>query len=288
MNNHYVKTFEEKGFGELAALVKRWETVSENISKRPTNAPIVLPDLFVYTHSGYGNTEILFLLAEYLESKKNLMSFCGDVKFFEFKLEYCRPEANFSELYRLMECTEAAAGFSNQYKGIIRINVNSWVGHQNEKHFIDFLKYLQVNTAHWFVILTLSKEEENEKTRGMEAVVSMFLRIEKITLRAPDDKELVEYAADRFSEFGLTLDEGAKQLLQKSIGVLRGNKYFYGFHTVTEMCNDIVYALYSRTSPVDKVITSEMLGDFAPESEYVKRTVIKIKQTISLGFLTQG
>ena len=161
MNTYYDKLMEINGADELKELVKRWEILSCNLSKRTFDVPVFLPDLFMYTRPGYGNTKLISLIAEYLDSKQNLMSFYGDVKFFEFKLEYCSPGSNFSELYRLMESIQTAAGFRNEYKGVIRINVDDWVGHHKEKHFLDFLQFLQINTSHWFVILTISNKSEN-------------------------------------------------------------------------------------------------------------------------------
>ena len=284
MNTYYDKFMEINGADELKELVKRWEILSCNLSKRTFDVPVFLPDLFMYTRPGYGNTKLISLIAEYLDSKQNLMSFYGDVKFFEFKLEYCSPGSNFSELYRLMESIQTAAGFRNEYKGVIRINVDDWVGHHKEKHFLDFLQFLQINTSHWFVILTISNKSENDDTRDMEAVVSMYLRITTITLHMPSDSELVDYAAKHLIKYGLELDEGAKKVLLESIAVLRNNKYFYGLHTITDLCNDIVCSLFSKSTDVEPVIKAEMLNDFSADSEYIKRTVLKIKKTVTLGF----
>lgn len=284
MSNFYQQLMEYRGAGELQELVKRWDVLSDNITKRSFDAPIVLPDLFVYTHPGYGNTNLLSLLAEYLNSKENLMSFYGDVKFFEFKLEYCERDREFKELYRFMETIQTAAGFRNEYKGIIRINVDEWIGHHKEKHFLDFLQFLQFNTAYWLIFLTISNREECDETREMEAVVSMYLRIEKITLHMPSNIEFVEFASGHLAKYGLELDESAKQVLCDSIGVLKNNKYFYGLHTVTDLCNDIVYSLFSSSTTVGNVITADMLREFSADSEYIKRTIIRIKKTVTLGF----
>ena len=113
MNTYFEQLMEFKGADELKSLVKRWEILSENIRRTAFDLPIVLPDLFVYTKPGFGNTKLLSLIAEYLDSKQNLMSFYGDVKFFEFKLDYCSPEKEFTELYRLIESTQKAADVNN-------------------------------------------------------------------------------------------------------------------------------------------------------------------------------
>ena len=286
MNVYYEQLMDFKGTDELKSLVKRWEILSENIRRTSFDLPIVLPDLFVYTKPGLGNTKLISLVAEYLDSKQNLMSFYGDVKFFEFKLDYCLPQMEFTELYRLIENTQKAAGFRNVLKGIIRINVDDWLGHHKEKHFIDFLQFLDVNTPNWLIFLTLSKHAEDEQTKEMEATISMFLRIEKITLYMPSDVDFVEYASMLLDKFGLELNDPAKQVLLGSISVLKKNKFFYGYRTIEYMCNDIVYSLFSHSTDIGHVITAEMLEEFSAESEYIKRTVTKIKKSASLGFLS--
>ncbi len=284
MNTYYEQLMKCKGADELKEIVRKWDILSDNIRKRAFDAPIVLPDLFVYTHPGCGNTRLLALISEYLDSKQNLMSFYGDVKFFEFKLDYCKPDSNFTELFRFIESTEAAAGFRNEFKGIIRINIDEWVGHHKEKHFLDFLEFLQLNTSYWLIFLTLSEHCENDETKEMEGIVSMYLRIEKIILRAPNENEFIEYASEHLSKYGLELDGSAKSVLASSVKVLRNNKYFYGFHTIKDLCNDIVYSLFSDSTSVNNIITAEMLNEFSADSEYIKRTILKIKNTVSLGF----
>ncbi len=284
MNSYFEQLMKLKGADQLQKLVKKWDVLSENITKRAPDAPIVLPDILLYTKPGCGNTRIFHLLSEYLNSKENLMAFYGDVKFFEFKLEYYPKNDIFRDLYRLIESIQTAAGFRNVYKGIIRINIDEWVGHHNEKHFLDFLQFLQFNTGYWLVVLTLSEHEEDEKTKEMESVISMYLRLEKITVKMPENKDLAEYAQNHFSNYGFELDGPAMETLEKSIAVLRKNKYFYGYNTVIDMCNDIVYSLFSKETMADKIITAEMLTDFSEDSDYVKRTVIKLEKKDSIGF----
>ena len=275
---------EYKGADELKTLVRRWEILSENLNKRNFDAPIVLPDLFVYTTPGYGNTHLLGLLSEYLDSKKNLMSFYGDVKFFEFKLEYCAPDCAFRDIYRFIDAVNNAAGFRNEFKGIIRINVDEWVGHHKEKHFLDFLQFVQINTAYWLIILTVSSVKENDETRAMEAVISMYLRFETITLHMLTDSEFVEFAEGYLSKYDMRLDDSAKALLKESVAVLKKNEFFYGLHTVIDLCNDIVYSVFSASTNVSHTITADMLADFSADSEYIRRTVMKSKKNGTMGF----
>ena len=284
MNTYYKNIMNYPGIPELQELVRKWDILSDNISRRTFDAPILLPDLLVYTKPGYGNTKVLSLLADYLDSKSNLMSFYGDVKFFEIQLDYCEPNSNFTELYRLIDSINAAAGFRNEYRGIIRINIDEWVGHPKERYFRDFLDFLQENTSLWMVILTISNTEENDLTKEMESVISMFLRIETIKLFDFETDDFISYASEVLAKFGLTADDSAKALLSESLEVLKKNEYFYGLHTVRDMCSDIAYSVFSKSKVYNNILTAEMLEDFSADSEYITRTAHKIKSSGSLGF----
>ena len=284
MENYYEQLMEFDGAHELQQMVEKWETLSENISRRSFDAPIILPDLLMYTKPGFGNTTLLTLLSEYIDSKKNLMSFYGDVKFFEFKLDYASEEREFRDLYRLIDAINAAAGFRSEYKGIIRISIDDWVGHHNEKHFLDFLQFLQINTDYWFVVLTVSDKKAGDEAKAMEAVVRMYLRIETVTLYMPKDAELVEFAEAYLSKYDLKFDDSARELLEKSVAVLKENEYFNGLRTIIDLCNDIVYTVYSASTNVSHVISADMLADFRPDGDYITRTVLKSKKTVTLGF----
>lgn len=284
MNQYYNALMELTCADELLHIVKKWNTLSENLKTRAFDAPILLPDIFMYTYPGAGNTRMLELIANYLDSRKNLMSFYGDVKFFEFKLGYNKPGERFSELYRFADTVSAAAGFRNEYRGVIRVNLDEWVEHCNDRHFLDFLAYLQEGTDRWLVILTLSSHERSEKTAQLEAIVSMYLRIETVTIRKPETVELVEYARKCVGKYGLQLDESGAQVLQGAIDVLRENKHFYGLHTVSALCSDIVYAVFSRTDVRTTVLSAELLREFSAESDYIKRSIIRKKHTATIGF----
>lgn len=286
MNEHYESLMKLKGAEELHSLIKKWDALSSNISVMPENAPILLPDLLLYTKPGYGNTALLQLVSDYLESKQNLMTFCGDVKFFEFLLNYTPPGEDFRELRRLMEEVRLAAGFRNEYRGIVRIKMDEWLGHHEEKHFFEFLEYLSVNSDNWLIILTLSKPC-GEKSKEMEAVLSMYLRIETVQLRLPNSAEIMEFIEGQLAVYGLTLEEDAKALLRESVKRLRKNKYFDGMHTIRLFCGDIAYYCFSGPLGGRKMLRAEDLKCFAADSEYISRKITKTEHT-RIGFDVYG
>ncbi len=286
MNKYYDEILQIKGAEELHTLVSKWDRLAANLKGRTVGAPIVLPDIIMYTEHGFGNSHLLGLLAEYIESKKTLMDFFGDVKLFEFAMSYCPPEKSFSELTRLMDSIRAAAGYRNEYKGLVRISLDQWVGHHSEKYFFELMEYLAAHTNNWLIVLTLS-EKTDERTRNLEATASMFLRTEVLHMHLPNAQNLAEYANEYMEQFGIRFDGSALDLLTKSIDKLRKIKYYHGYRTVEMLCNDIVYSVMSEAAFPKTVLSAADIKDFSEDSDYIKKTEIESSKRIALGFRTE-
>lgn len=282
MNKAYDKIMRQNGFKDFKKLIDKWNVLSENIQKTPFNAPIMLPDIFLVSGSGTGRTNLLSLLSEYLYEKDNLMEFYGDVRYFEFRLNYCNPNEKFTEILRLMSEVSGAAGFRNEYKGIVYIDVDEWLGHCHEKHFIDFLEYMSDNSDKWLVVISVT-DKNGDKIDELRGVVSAFLRIEQITIEAPTETELSQYLYDKISAYGLIADSSAMDILSKTVGLLGSTKYFDGYKTVKMLAQDIVYSVFSAAKN-QSVISADDVKDFSETSEYVKRTLNKLERARRIGF----
>ena len=283
MNRYYEEIQKVRGAEELRAIVEKWEKLASNLKGRSFGAPIVLPDIIMYTEHGFGNSEILGLLAEYLDSKKVLMDFAGDVKLFEFAMNYCPPEQPFSELARLMDSVRVVAGYRNEFKGVVRIALDQWVGHHSEKYFLELMEYLTAHTNDWLIVLTISTKSE-EKAKKLEATASMFLRTEVVHMRLPGAEYLAEYAGDYIGQFGIALDTSAVDVLTKTIEKLCKIKHFHSYRTVEMLCNDIVYYVMSEAETPKIVLSAEDIIKFSEDSDYIKKTEIESAKRIALGF----
>lgn len=279
----YQKIMAQNGIDDFKALIEKWEILSENLSDKPPKAPMILPDLFLVSNSGAGRTHLLKLLAEYLSETPNLMDFYGDVKYFEFMLNYCRPGDHFSEIQRFMTEVDNAAGFRSEYRGIVYVDVDEWLEHFEEKHFVSFMEYLADNSNDWIVVLCVSNENQ-EQVRQMEAFVSAFIRIERIAVDAPTVDELTQYAKKILDIYGVTLSAQAENLVFEAIGELCKSKYFDGYKTVKRLCEDIVYALYTEGGKKSDELSVADLSDFAKDGEYIQRMIVKIEKTKRIGF----
>ncbi len=280
---YYEEIVNLKTAKDFTRIIKKWDKLSLNI-KTNNNVPMVLPDLFWVSKPGAGKTHLLKLLSEYLYSSRNLMDFTGNVKYFEFMLDYCQPEQRFTEIERMINEVSIAAGFRNNYKGIISVDIDEWVGHCEEKHFISFLEYLSSNSDDWLIVFNVASDNTSEIKR-LESVLTMFFRIEKSYLQLPANKELLQFVIDRLASYDLIVDDSASNLLLKTIEKLRENKYFDGYKTLVMLCQDIVYEFFSAKSQEDSTISETHLVEFAPDSKYIERATWKSENKRKIGLI---
>lgn len=287
MNQFYEEIMKLKEAEEFKSVIKRWHILSENIRTKPMHSPIILPDMLWVAKSGVGKTNLLKLMSEYLHSQKNLMEFYGDVKYFEFLLSYCHPNEHFSELQRLIDEVDNAAGFRNEFKGIIHIDINEWLEHYEDKHFISLMEYLSSNSDKWLIVLSVYSDNK-DKIHNLNAFLSMYLRIEKITLSFPKTEDLFDFIENMLNQYGLTLEDDAKSLLFDTIEKLRNNKYFDGFKTIIMLCQDIIYDVFSNANIASLSLNAEMLSKFSSSSEYIKNMIANIERVNRIGLVNKG
>ncbi len=283
MNPSYNAIMELLGADSIKQLVKKWDALSGNLKRTATSPATILPDLFWVMNPGVGRTNLLHLLAEYLYSKGNLVDFYGNVKFFEFLLNYAKPENDFKELQRLIDEAQDAAGFRSQFRGIVCVDIQEWVGHYREKHFISFLELMASHCEDWLIILTV-RDGPEEKLSELYAHLSMFLRVERVDLKLPENTELLEYICRKLSAHGLLLQEQDMCLLTNTIEKLRSSKYFDGFKTLSMLCQDIAYEHFCVPGAGEGPVPTAILQKFAADSPYVTRLLRKYEKNYQIGF----
>ncbi len=283
MNEFYDAIMQMHGAEEFKNLIKKWDRLSSNISKIPADLPILLPDVILEASSGSGMTYLLQKLADYLSERENLISFYGDYKFFEFVLGYSSEGEPFGEIDRFNECVSLAAGFRNEFRGIIRIDIDEYMGRQDEKYFRSFLEHLASNSEKWLIILTYAGGNEKD-IKAMDVTIRSYMRVEKIRLEMPSSEEFTEYLEEVFGKYGLCVTEDGKELLEETVEKLRENKSFDGFKTVRLLGIGIVYELLSGDGDFSECLTADKLRPFSAESEYIGNFILNLAKPHQIGF----
>lgn len=283
-NRYYEEIMQLEECEDIKTILKRWSNFSKNKPKFSQGAPVVLPDMLWVAKSGYGKTNLLYLLTEYLYEEK-LIEFYGDVKFFEFDLEYCKKDNQFKGFDRFNDVLLDAAGFRSEFKGVVCININEWVDHLEDKHFVDFMEYLSENSYEWHIIFVVDFHNE-EKLKRLEAMLATYFRIDKVVFNLPDSRSLGDYMEQYLNNHGFELEKEAKEILLETVEELRKSKYFDGYKTLNMICADLIYREFSSDTFEGYVITAETVKYYSKDSEFVKRTKTNIEKRNKIGYLS--
>jgi hypothetical protein len=269
-----------RGLDSIKETVMEWENVMNNIKIIPENMPIVFPNYLWVAKTGMGITHVTSLISEYLEVVKAIQ-FAGEVKFIEFILDYTSDKERFPAFSRLVATLKNAAGFRNEFKGVVCIDVSEWVGYQNEKRFIRFLEYLSDNSDYLFLIFIIDGKPSHE----MEAVLSSFLRIRKLKLNFPSEEILCEYVKNNIIQYGLMISEDANNILVKTLEKLIVQNGFDGYNTLNQLVLDLLYDKCKAEESYNKIIDEKDIERYAPDGEWISQMLFKENIKRSIGFM---
>lgn len=270
-NVYYDQIMALKGLSGFKDVIERWQRFSDNINRFHAKQELVVPDLLWVSDNGIDRTGLLKLLAGFLDSTGNLVDFYGNVKYFEYYLEYI-PEKKISMKSKDCRKIRDAAGFRSEYRGILSIELDEWVGHFYEDNFINTMKYLS-SMEDDIVFVFHIRNYNSESVEQLMQLLVLFFRIEVIEMKLPDSEELGAYIKNEISSFGLNLDQEAEDMIISTVNKLRKDQYFAGYDMLDRLAQDVVYAVYTSTPPYDGVVTRGMICDFAPDGMYVSELI---------------
>ncbi len=267
-NKYYEKLMALSGLDELKETIKKWNNILQNLKSKDIDAPLLLPNLFLNARPGAGKTYVFRILSDYLDSA-GFMDFYGDVKFFEFYFEYCPPGMFGPEISRLSEMLRHSAGFRNEFRGVVVVDITEWADKCEEDGFVRMLEFLSAIDEKACLIFTADNFTDLQIEKA-EKVLNAFCRVRTVPFPYPSERAFAEYCARRVEKYKLKLDESAVDLIADSVKRLMESGYFYGYKTVNMLCLDMAFELSSSTVTRDNV-TAEQLKAFSADSEFVER-----------------
>lgn len=271
-NAYYDQIMALNGFGNLKDVIDRWQRFSDNIQRFNAKQGLVIPDLLWVSDNGIDRSGLLQMLTGYIETAGNLIDFYGNVKCFEYYMEYVPDKANFHEIEKLAEKIRDAAGFRSEYRGLLSIELDEWVGHFYEENFINTMKYLSSMEDDIMFIFNIRNYNPEAVQQLMQLLV-MFFRIEVIEMNLPDSAELGVYVRQEIASYGLNLDAEAEEMVINTVNKLREDRYFAGYEMLNRLASDIVYSVYTSTPPYDGIVTKGMISAFSPDGIYVSELI---------------
>ncbi len=271
-NAYYDQIMALSGMNNFKDVIERWQRLSDNVDRFHAKAGLVLPDLLWVSDNGIERGALLKLLTNYIVASGNLLEFYGTVKCFEYYLEYVPDKTNFHEIDKLAEKIRDAAGFRSEYRGLLSVDVTEWIGHFQEENFINVLKYLSSMEDDIMFIFQIPNYHRQSVEELMQLLI-LYFRLEVIEMKLPDSSDLATYITHEISEYGLNLDDEAKEMVVSSVNRLREDPYFAGYQMLDRLASDIVYSVYTSTPPYDGIVTKGMISAFAPDGMYITELI---------------
>ena len=145
------------------------------------------------------------------------------------------------------------------------------------------MEYLSAHSNKWLIVLSVSELPE-DKLNNLEAFLSMYLRLDKVSLTLPETEDFYAFVENALNQYGLSFRESGKALLLKTIEALRSNPYFDGFKTINMLCQDIIYEHFSSQNAEKRFLEAADLENFAPENNYVKKAIKNSEKMKKIGF----
>gem|GEM_PF-874098 len=281
----YDTIMELHGEEEFKEMVKRLHVFQQNSAKF-TMPNMVLPNFLWVAPRGSGVSTRLSALVEYLHAAR-IMEFSGKMKYFEFTPGYIEPGLDFTELTRLNYAILEMAGFHRYYRGLVCIVLDEWARHTEESHFAELLNYLAVMNDTILTVFCVHTDDRR-LIENVESAISSHMRLETITTVFPKAEELVSIMDERYISInGFTLTADARELLCDAIGDIATSTRFYGYVTIRQIANDILYNILT-TELSDSRITGDMLAAFKKGSPYMQKLKERggVNPTNTIGFLS--
>ncbi|MCD7894560.1 MAG: hypothetical protein LUG60_12810 [Erysipelotrichaceae bacterium] len=109
------------------------------------------------------------------QSQKEPDRFYGEVPCVCYKVNYVPPFEEFKELKNLIIRIKENTGLRSEFRGVVALNVDEWIGHEHEDYFSVFLKYLH---DHSEFIQYIFYSHLNHPLQDMMKVVIQYLTLQ--------------------------------------------------------------------------------------------------------------
>lgn len=256
------------GMEQVKEVVKKWELLRKNVGSFPADEPVLLPEYLWFSRSGTGKSEMLQLLAAYLDAGQ-IMPFSGMERVIEYDLEYCEENEPFEDLDNLIKYLSASSGYHNEFKGILAVNLDNWLPHLDNPHFVEFLEFLSEHNRS--LLLILIAWPDKEYMDKLEKILSLYLRVHTVMIEMPEAEEMFAFIEAKLERYHCALSEEAGAILLDTLRELRDMEGFDGYKTLEFMVQEIVYEYYCGEKVSSHVIGPDVILDFLENGKFVDR-----------------
>lgn len=221
-------------FPQFAA---RWKTAQFTETKA---TKIITPNMFITSEDESLLQEAIQELTEEILAN-NLVRTSGTCPCINLSL---RRQRNFAEEFRRMYITlKNNAGFCNDFKGIVAVDLTDWASGVADDDLDAVLSYLKDTEQDRYYIFYAVTEYPSK----LKSLLQYYFTIEMHQLHLEKASDLLQFAVSKLkTEYDIELDGKAEVGLMQLIKAYIGTENYRGVGSINSMCRDMAFMLMAQ------------------------------------------
>lgn len=268
-----MKSFEDVclqwGSSDLLKVCSDWKKVAAAVEDHP---PVVLPNYYLSLAPGFDLDELLAPMAAFLEDHQ-LMEFAGPVKYYEFYLNYSRPEdpqfTSFLELYNVVN--DDLSKYSEPFGGILAVDISDWVENDacTSKKFREFLAFMSDLDPRTLALFVDNSGKPALRDKAIR-LLKTKTRLDYVSIGLDKPEKALQLLNDDLAGIGLSLSEEAQKALLSTLSIVIKTPGNEGPKTIAQLSEDISYEVALHGRPLKDPLSLEDVAYFKVDGPWIK------------------
>lgn len=256
------------GMDDFKRLSARLRQVAEN-RRRLQGVTVPLPNYLFAADAGCGVSTHLRMLTRQLQ-EDGLMRFAGERPCFEWQLA---EDENGQAVKPLLRRLRAMAGFHSRYYGVIGLEIDAWIGREEQPEFVRLLELVK-DLRREVVFVFIVRRRTEARLASLMGALNSCGPLETVNFCLPTPEQLTEYLVKFLDRRGFAVSRPARAELPAIMQKLSAIEGIDGFSTLNHLADEIIYNVCSTGRVAAPTIMKEDLAFITAEQGYLDRQIV--------------
>lgn len=207
--------------------------------------------------------------------ENDLVRFTGERRWLNFRLTVSQG-SGFESFERMLVSMRRSAGYSNRFRGVVRVDVTEWVDSAHDERMQALFAYIHDHSDEIFFIITVTSDDP-DRAQTFRKALERWVYAAFALVKPYDTGKLVSFVEDRLAARGQKLSDAAIGVLKMTIDMLASQDDFAGIREIESLVGAISVSVGTQ-----ELITLEHMTAYSPDGSWVKRRMSE--QPTTIGF----
>lgn len=215
----------------------KWKTAQDTETKA---TKLITPSIFIASEDESLLQEAIQELTQEILAK-SLVRTSGTCPCINLSL---RRQRNFAEEFQRMYITlKNHAGFNNDFKGIVAVDLSDWSSSVIDEDLDAVLSYLKDTDQDRYYIFYAATEYPSK----LKNILQFYFTVEMHQLHLEKASELLQFAVSKLkNEHDINIDSKAEVSLMQVINMFIETENYRGVGSINSMCRDMAFMLITE------------------------------------------